>query len=136
MAKRNAQVSVEYVVLTAFLLLVTGIFFGFALFFFNENSATAHAQDAVITFVNEADRAASYGDGSKVFFTVYVPFDVQSLSAGRKTISMVISNAGGSMDVIGYTKANITPAAFNPASGRRSFSAEFIDGNVLVEELA
>jgi len=49
---------------------------------------------------------------------------------------MVLSTAAGDTDVFSYAKPNLTPVTFSNNGGRRALSATFVDGNVVVGEVA
>ena len=118
--------------ITAFILVVSGIFFGFALFFFNENANFAQAEDAVTKVANNANWVASLGEGSKVSFQVSLPPNVESFTLINKSVNLVLLGSPWNHDVYAYAKPNLTPVAL-PANARRlALSATFIDGNVLV----
>ena len=125
----------EYLMITAFMLLVAGIIFGFALLSFNTNSNISKANSAAERFVNNAELVASLGDGSTVLFVADIPDGVESLSLYNNTVSMRIDAGNGLSDVVLYTRPNLTPASFVTGKGRRSFSATFLDGNVVVAEI-
>ena len=134
MEKAFAQVSIEYLAITVFLLIVSGIIFGFALYFFNENTAIAQAQDAVTKIANHANLVASQGDGSRVFFEVEIPQNVQSFEVKNKAVHMSIQTSTGLNDVVAYSKAFLSEQTLSATGGRKTFSATFSDGNVVVKD--
>lgn len=134
--KRRGQISIEYLVLTGFLLITVGIMTAFALYSFNENSNLVKAESAIIKIVNQSNWVASLGDGSKVFFEINVPEGVQSFEINNKQVRLVLNTAAGNTDVFSYAKPNLTPKTFSNNGGRRALSATFVDGNVVVEEVA
>ncbi len=130
MNKHKGQVSLEYLIMTSFLLAVTVIFFGFAIFLFNENAAIAEAESAVLTIENNANFVASLGDESKVYFEVNVPENTTSFNVTGKSITMIV----GANNIFTYSKVNLTPQSFSTHGGRKIMSASFEDGNVVVRE--
>ncbi|PIN85577.1 MAG: hypothetical protein COV47_01400 [Candidatus Diapherotrites archaeon CG11_big_fil_rev_8_21_14_0_20_37_9] len=136
MFKKKAQVSIEYLTITAFLLIVSGLVFGFALFSFNENASIAKADDSVTTIVNNANLVASQGNGSKIFFEIDVPPNVTSFEINGKSVTMAVNTSLGSGDMFSYAKPNLTPINLSTHQGVKTLSATFTDGNVVVAEIA
>jgi len=136
-AKTNhrGQVALEYLVMTGFILLIAGILFSISLFFFNENSSFARADAAVSEIAANADWVASLGNGSTVFFEVYIPDNIQTFQIRNKTVFLKINAAAGFNDVLAYSKPDLTPTTFVTSAGKRKFSATFVDGNVVVSEV-
>jgi len=134
--KRRGQISIEYLVLTGFLLIIVGVMIAFALFSFNESSNLVKAESAIIEIVNQSNWVASLGDGSRVFFEIEVPEGVQSFQINNKQVRMVLNTSAGNTDVFSYAKPNLTPTTFSNNGGRRALSATFVDGNVVVGEVA
>lgn len=135
-AGEKAQIALEYITITAFMLIVTGILFGFALLMFNESTGLAQADAAVAEIADQANWVASLGDGSKVYFEVTLPNNVQSLELGNKQVRMVYATSVGNSEVYTYAKPNLTPVTISVANQRKTLSATFIDGNVVVGEVA
>ncbi|HLC92762.1 MAG TPA: hypothetical protein VJH23_03570 [archaeon] len=133
--KTRAQVSMEYLVITAFMLVVAGIIFGFALFSFNANSQFTKAQGFVEKVANNADLVASLGEGSAVIFEADIPNGVQAITLAENSVSMSIDLGNGISDITAYARPSLTPASLITGAGRRSFSAAFSDGNVVVTEV-
>ncbi|MCR4334996.1 MAG: hypothetical protein NUV57_00475 [archaeon] len=131
----KGQVAIEYLVITGFVLLIAGILFSVALFFFNENSSFAKADAAVSEIVANADWVASLGNGSTVFFEVNIPDNIQVFQIRNKTVFLKINVGSGLNDILAYSKSNLTPATFVTSAGKRKFSATFVDGNVMVSEV-
>jgi len=136
MLKQKAQISVEYLVLTAFLLVIVAIMIAFSLFSFNESSNLVKADSTITEIINQSNWVASLGDGSKVFFEVEFPEGVQSFEINNKQVRMVLSTSSGNSDVFGYAKPDLTPTTLSTNGGRRALSATFTDGNVVVGEVA
>ncbi|HLC79445.1 MAG TPA: hypothetical protein VJG83_03360 [archaeon] len=128
----RAQLALEYVVITGFILAIAGIIFGFSLLSFNENSSLTQAQDAVSRLVAHANIAASLGDGSRIFFYIDLPEGVESFSLSGKSVNMLLARVSGDTQVYDYSKANLTPIFLPTSKGRKSLSAQYSDGNVVV----
>ncbi len=129
---RRGQLSIEYLVITSFILVISGVLFGFSLFTFNENAGLSQAKEAVSAVVTHANLVASLGEGSKVYFNADLPDGVSSFSVSGTAVNLVASIGGKTTTVYDYTKASITPAVLSSVKGRQSLSASFIDGNVVI----
>ena len=130
----RGQASFEYLIITGFMLLVAGIIFGFSLFSFNENSRMAQAQEAVNRIASNADLVASLGDGSRVYFEVDIPEGIESLGLSGRSVVMQVNSGFGVSDIQRYSRHYLETAGGLPSSrGRFTFSAQFIDGNVVLE---
>ena len=132
----RAQISTEYVMVTAFLLVVAGVIFGFALFSFNENARLAQANEAVTKIANYSNLVASLGDGSRIYFEITLPDGVRSLRVVNKAVNMRLATNSGDSDIYSYAKVNLTgqPSVYLPCkAGRKSLSATFQDGNVVLD---
>ncbi len=128
----RAQVSVEYLILTGFLMLIVAIGGAFSAIQFNESAEFTKAETAVIEIVNNANWVASLGEGSRVFFEVEMPSNAQEFVLNNKQVRIKINTAAGNSDVIKYAKPDLTPVTLDPSRGRRTYSAVFEDGNVTV----
>ncbi|HZX20454.1 MAG TPA: hypothetical protein VFF13_05560 [archaeon] len=131
----KGQVSVEYLVLTGFILLVAGVIFGFALVSFNENSSFAKAQAVVGEVINQSNLVASWGDESAVFFWIDVPPNAQGFEASGKQVTITLNQGVGANQVFGYTRVNMTPVSLPTTQGLKYMKATFSDGNVTVVEI-
>ena len=136
MRDSKAQLSVEYIVLTAFLIVVAGLLFGFALFTFTEKTSLAKADAAVTAMTNNANWVASLGDGSKVYFEIDVPNGVSLFQALNKTVNITIATSFGDTQSYNYSGPNLTSVTFTTTPGKRKVSALFEDGNVIFSEIS
>ncbi len=131
--KGKAQVSVEYIMITSFAILVAAIIFGVAFFSFNENAKVAQASEAVKKIANYADLAASLGEGSRIAFEVNLPNDVDSLCFGERSVNMKVRSGAGLSDVYANTKVKVgTSACLDSTFGRKPLAAVFRNGIVVV----
>lgn len=131
----RGQLSVEYVAITAFMLISTGVIFGFALFSFNDSVGRAEAHDVVSKTVNNADLVASLGDGSRIVFDVELPANAKTFTLSGNTVSLVVSTPAGDSEFYDYTRSRLSPANISVSSGRKTLAAVFTDGNVIMSEV-
>jgi len=127
------QVSLEYLIITGFVLLVAGMLFVFSLFYFNESSNLVMAKSAVTEIANNSNWVASLGNNSRISFEINLPPNVQSFNVGNKTVSMIISTSAGDGEVSATTKVNLTPTSIPISQGKKSMNAAFVDGNVVLQ---
>ncbi len=122
----------EYLGVTTFFIIMTGIFFAYSFSAFSENKNLAFGQDSVAKIANNANLVASMGDGSSIYFAAEFPDDSKTLSAYNKYILLSYGSGSGATKVYAYSRANITPFAVPVNSGRRTMNATFTDGNVVI----
>ena len=129
-SKRRGQVSIEYLGITAFFLVASGIFFSYSLMSFGDNKNIALAEDSVSKIVNNANFVSSLGNGSKVYFDVELPDGTEAISTSGKIVRIPYS---GGMAAYAYAKTGFAESSVSAAAGRRRLSVSFIDGNVVVQ---
>ena len=130
--RSRAQVSLEYLGITAFFLAMAAIFFAYSFSTFSYSKNLSLGQDAVSRIGSNADLAASMGEGSWVSFDVEFPDTAQSLTIYNSYILMRNIPGSGSPNVYFYSKARLSPALIAVSQGRATMSASFSDGNVVI----
>lgn len=130
MCGKGGQVSTEYLVITAFLLVIVGIIFSYSLVILNENAKLSMADDAVKTLANAADHVSSFGPGNTVYVNIYVPNDIYSASAFSNEIEYVVTVVGGHNTASKRTKNPITPTTLPTTPGLYVIKVEMMDENV------
>ncbi len=128
----KGQVSVEYLGITAFFILMAGLFFAYAFSVFSENKNLVLGQDAAAKIADNANLAASLGNGSQIQFEVELPDTVSSVVAFNRIVYVNYASSVGSTSAYAYAKANITPLTLQVSQGRRTMTATFSDGNVVI----
>jgi len=69
----KAQIAIEYLILTSFLLLASGLIFAYAQSSYTQNSQVGLTKGAVSTIVNAADQTYALGEGSVLFVEIESP---------------------------------------------------------------
>lgn len=131
----KGQISVEYLTVTAFLLAVVGILFGYSLITLSDNSKLASADAAVKTLANAANSVGSLGSGNAVYVNIDVPNDVQSGSASGYEIKYVVGTMGGGSEASQRVNNSITPASLPLTAGLYVIKVEMADGNILLTQV-
>ncbi len=72
-SNRSAQTAVEYLLLTSFLLIASGLIFAYTTTNYQESANIGLAKGAVSGIVNVADQTYALGEGSVLFFEVESP---------------------------------------------------------------
>ena len=134
---RRAQIGVEYLSLTAFILIAVGIFFAFSLVYFAEVNSNNLSKNATDSLAASANQMASFGSGSSSVVTVDLPDGVQSLDVNYgNEITLVVSTPSGNKVYWSAVDANITPPiVLAKNSGKHLVRVSFVDGNILFQEL-
>lgn len=114
---KRGQVSIEYIMITGMLLLVTIPLFAYAFVEVNRSVQMNHAEDAVNTLANAADTVYSLGPGSKKYVWITTPGGVTQSCVGSvegsltctnsKEVSMKMYIFGGESDVFAKTKPTV-----------------------------
>ena len=81
---KKAQVSLEYLILTSFVLVVVIIIFALAMFNYDSNIKTAKAGESLDSLAKTADLVYAKGNGTALFATVNWPDGVQSIGILHK----------------------------------------------------
>lgn len=134
----KGQVAVEYLVISAFLLGIVGVFFIYSLQSYNETMISNTARTAVETIAKTADQAASFGNGTVVFAEVVLPNGVQECTAVLREVSCIVETPSGIREFFENTKALLTESAIfknsPPNAAKHVIKAVYNDGNVLLSE--
>ena len=70
---KKAQVSLEYIILTAFILIIVTIIFGLALLYYDANVKTVQVSNSIDSLVKTADLVYAKGYGTTLYTTVSWP---------------------------------------------------------------
>lgn len=120
----------EYLVLTAFLLVVAIILFAYSFFVLVENSKISVALSSVRSLATASDQVSVLGPGNAVIVRISLPDNVESVTALGKGINFRLNQLSGQADVTEYTIADITPASLPAGFGVYDVKVEAGDQNV------
>lgn len=137
---KRGQVSIEYIMITGLLLLVTIPLFAYAFIEVNRSVQMNHAEDAVNTLANAADTVYSLGPGSKKYVWITTPGGVTQSCAGlvegsltctnSKEVSMKMYIFGGESDVFAKTKPTVI-GSIPTAKGSHRIAVESLGSGVV-----
>lgn len=109
---RKGQASLEYLLTTSFLLMVTGIIFSYALFVYGDTVSNSTANTAVQTIINTVDQVYALGPETVLFVDVDLPNNIQQAltqDAPQQTaLVLKLQSSAGLADVIGYSKTHFS----------------------------
>ena len=105
----KGQVGVEYLVFTAFLLIVTVILFGYAFVSYSSTVQLIQAQSAVDSVASTVDFVYSKGPGNSVEIAVTLPAGLTEFRVDQNVVRATIRQGGGDTVVFAFTKAKINP---------------------------
>ncbi len=137
---KRGQVSIEYIMITGLLLLVTIPLFAYAFVEVSRSVQMNHAEDAVNTLANAADTVYSLGPGSKKYVWITTPGGVTQSCVGSvegsltctnsKEVSMKMYIFGGESDVFAKTKPTIV-GSIPTAKGPHRIAVESLGSGVV-----
>lgn len=84
MGNRRAQIAMEYLVLTAFILVAVAIIFGFSFINYNESIRVAKTTESLAKLVNAVDDVYTRGEGNTRFVKVNFPDGMKGISIVQK----------------------------------------------------
>lgn len=129
---KRGQVAFEYLILTAFLLIVAIILFAYSFFVLIENSKTSVALSSVRSLAAAADQVSVLGAGNSVIVRISVPDNVESITSLGSSINFRLNQLSGQVDVTEYSISDITPASLPNALGVYDVKVEVVDENVVL----
>ncbi len=108
---KKAQVSIEYLLITAFAFMFTVPVI--ALFYsqshqINEDITAAQTDRIAEEIVNSVNEVYYMGEPSKKTVTVYMPSSVQSVTLRDNKLIMNVSSSAGDYQVVKWADANMT----------------------------
>ena len=105
----RAQVGLEYLVFTAFLLLVSAILFGYAFISYSTSVQTIQTQKAVDDVASTINFVYAKGPGNTVLLDVHLPVGLSEFRVDQNVVRAQLSQGGGSSTFFTFTKVAIDP---------------------------
>ena len=128
--EKRGQVAFEYLILTAFLLIVAIILFAYSFFVLIENSKISVALSSVRSLAAASDQVSVLGPGNSAIVRIHLPDNVESANATNKSINFRLNQLSGQTDVTEYSIADITPVSLPNGFGVYDVKVEVVDENV------
>lgn len=135
----KTQIGVEYLSLTAFLLVATGIIFAVSLSTFYETDSSTKAINAVEELASAANEVSALGQGSVLVVRTDLPADIESMTVAGKEVRIAVSTFFGVREYYGVSKTDFSSISLNsnpPNPGPHFFRVVFDSGSVKIEELS
>ena len=100
--KKKAQIAIEYLILTSFILTGVIIIFGFSIINYNQNIKAAQTSDAISKLANAIDDVYTRGEGNTRFIKITWPKGMKGISVIHKCTDgrqkAIADDCGGSAD--------------------------------------
>ncbi|MBN2127544.1 MAG: hypothetical protein JW703_04090 [Candidatus Diapherotrites archaeon] len=132
----RGQTSVEYLVLSSFLLLVAGILFIYSFNSVTDATVFVNARSSVELLGNAADNVSALGNNSQKIVDIELPEGVNDFNVIGKEIILNVLSGENTRTFWYETKTDLTPAGFSTEKGFHRFKLIFSDGNILVSEVS
>lgn len=130
--RARAQVGLEYLTFTAFLLLVTAILFGYSYISYSTTIQQVQTQSAVDSLASTIDFVYAKGPGNAVVIDIKLPVGVSEFRVDQNVVRATLSQNGGISTLFTFTKATLTPANLFFEEGLYSLRVAMGDVNVSV----
>ncbi len=128
---KKGQVALEYLILTAFVLIIIIIIFAYSFVVLMENSKIEVALSSVRKLASAADQVSALGPENTVIVRIELPDNASGFQVGESSVSMRLTQLAGITDVVEYSSASITPASLPSTFGSYSIKVEVVDANVV-----
>lgn len=131
MASR-AQVGLEYLVFTAFLLLVTAVLFAYAYMNYSTTIQLVQSQAAVDSVASAIDFVYAKGPGNAVIVDIKLPVGLTEFRVDQNVVRATITQYGSPTTLFTFTKATISPNYLYFQEGLYSIRVAMGDTNASV----
>ena len=133
--KSRGQVSLEYLVIVAFMLVAVAILSIYSFTYLGETISIQKTQNAADKITNAADSVAALGSGNTVVIQVELPPGVGTVDIIGHQVTFTLQTGSGTNSVSSYSEAQLTPASIPSETGFHTLSIASIDSNVVVTEV-
>lgn len=131
---QSGQIATEYLILVIFLLLVTGVIFGFSLSMISDAVAVHKAKDASLKIRSAAENIAGLGEGSRTTISIDLPDRIASAFVRENFVAISMFVSSGTTTYAEESGAMFTPVSLPAGAGTHFLVLEVVDGNVLITE--
>ncbi|RLE41996.1 hypothetical protein DRJ19_04895, partial [Candidatus Woesearchaeota archaeon] len=112
----QGQVSIEYITLTAFLIMVLAVVFIYAQIALQDSLTVGRASAAIKKIASAAEQAYALGPGTKLIVEVEFPQNIQNIKISDNEINANVSISSGTTQIYEYTDAKLT-GSITPYAG-------------------
>ncbi len=131
----KGQISVEYVSLTAIVMLIVGIMFVFAIITVNENERFNTTYYSLRELVNAADEVSTR-NGSIIVVEAELPSGVTNFYTIGSQVIIEMTSLVSTYEVYDISKAELEPTSFSTEEGFHFIAVESTDSNVTFTEIS
>ncbi len=128
----RAQVGLEYLVFTAFLLLMSALLFAYAYSSYTNTIQVVQAQSAVDALASGIDFVYAKGPGNAVVIDVKLPVGLTEFRVDQNVVRVTLSHYGSTSTLFAFTKAQIDPNYLYFQEGQYSLRVAMGDANASV----
>lgn len=128
----RAQVGLEYLVFTAFLLLMSALLFAYAYSSYTNTIQVVQAQSAVDALASGIDFVYAKGPGNAVVIDVKLPVGLTEFRVDQNVVRATLSHYGATSTLFAFTKAHIDPNYLYFQEGQYSLRVAMGDVNASV----
>lgn len=135
MRKRRAQVSMEFMMITGFVL---AILIPLSVVYYEHlNTMTTEVKGTQLSrlaedITSKAEEVYYLGPPSKVTISAYIPSGVSEIKIYSSEVDFKLKTKSGITDIFSTSKVNLT-GSINPSNGVHKIIIEAKDGYVLIE---
>ena len=134
-AKNQGQVSLEYLIIVAFMLIAVAILSIYSFTYLGDAISIRKAQNAVDKITNAADSVAALGSGNTSIIQVELPPGVQSAAIIGQQVTFTTLTGSGINAVSSYSGTSLTESSLSTEAGFHTLSIAALDSNVVVTEV-
>lgn len=131
----KAQVGIEYLVVTAFLLVVIGVFFAYALTSYSSAAASGKSQNIVDSLADSASQLSGHGNNSSMTIWLDFPEGIESFSVSGKNLLLNLKVNSGTTGFFAESKVNLSSIALGTSPGMHKVKISIMDGAVGFSEV-
>lgn len=135
MQSNRGQVGFEYLIFTAFLLLVAVILFSYAFITYSQTVQVVQAQAAVDALSSAVDFVYAKGPGNSVLVEIKLPQGLSSFRVDQNYVIATLDHSGGTSNIFVFTKPHISPTNLYFEEGYYTLQVTMNDVNVSVNNI-
>jgi uncharacterized protein (UPF0333 family) len=130
--RERGQVGLEYLVFTAFLLLMTALLFAYAYMNYSNTIQVVQTQAAVDSVASSVDFVYAKGPGNAVIVDIKLPVGLTEFRVDQNVVRATLTQYGSNTILYAFTKTPITPQYLYFQEGLYSLRVAMEDVNASV----
>jgi uncharacterized protein (UPF0333 family) len=128
----KGQVGIEYLVFTAFLLLISSILFAYAFVSYSTSVQVIQTQTAVDEIAGAVDFVYAKGPGNTVLVNIQLPVGVSQFRVDQNVVRAQLMQGSGGSTLFTFTRVKISPAYLYSEGGIYTLRVSMGDVNASV----